>query len=109
MNLTNTESIIAITGSIGAFIGYIGTKLIKTTKHEDMQDNIIGNHTEKLERLCSKVDNLEEREKNRDLAIIEIKTEMQHTQTMIQHLGENHQESFLKLIELIEKIDSNRS
>lgn len=109
MDLTKIEVVLGILVVISGFIVFIINKIVNSLKHEDMQDNEISRHEEKIVLLLSKVDNLEEREKNRDLAILEIKTEMQHTQTMIQHLGENHQESFIKLIGLIEKMDENRS
>lgn len=109
MDLSKIEIVLGILVIVSGFIVFIVTKIVDSLKHEDCQDNKISRHDEKIRLLSSKVDSLEEREKNRDLAILEIKTEMQHTQTMIQHLGENHQESFIKLIGLIEKMDENRS
>ena len=107
--MENLGIVVGIVATIAAGLVWVITLLIKKERHEDMQDNRIENQSHEITNLIVKVDNLENREKNRDLAILEIKTEMQHTQTMIQHLGENHQESFIKLIDLIEKIDSNRS
>lgn len=115
MDRVSPEGWAAIAGLGGSLFGFVISKITKKTSHESTQNSRIDRCEEKIQdlvterqALITEIETLKFNEKSRDTSIIELKAEMKHTQAMILTLNKNHQDSFLKLIELIEKIDNNR-